>query len=59
MQLVLEDDEANELRRLLEGALSELTSEIADTDNPQYSRDLQARRDLLRAVEEKLAPAGS
>lgn len=59
MQLVLEDDEANELRRLLEGALSELSSEIADTDNPQYSRDLQARRDLLRAVEEKLAPAGS
>jgi hypothetical protein len=59
MQLVLEDDEVRELRSLLIAALSELTSEIADTDNAQFSRDLQARRAVLRSVEEKLASAGA
>jgi hypothetical protein len=54
MQLPLEDDEVAELSRLLSGALSELSSEIADTDNAQYSRELRARRDLLRAIEQKL-----
>jgi hypothetical protein len=54
MQLVLEENEAAELRHLLSGALSELSSEIANTDNAQYTRELRARRDLLRAVEEKL-----
>ena len=47
MELGLSDEEANELRRLLEGALSELSSEIADTDNAMYVRELRARRDSL------------
>lgn len=58
MQLVLEENEAAELRRLLSGALSELSSEIADTDNAQYTRELRARRELLRAIEEKLQAGG-
>ena len=59
MQLALDDNEVRELRGLLASALSELTSEIADTDNAQFSRDLQARRDVLRAIEGKLAAEGS
>jgi hypothetical protein len=56
MQLELEDEEAAELRRLLMGALSELSSELAGTDNAAYARQLRARRDLLRSIEEKLGP---
>jgi hypothetical protein len=58
MELRLSDDEAEELRRLLTGALSELSSEIADTDNAQFVRELRAQRDLLRSVEQKLAAGG-
>ncbi len=56
MQLGLQEEEAAELRRLLMGALSELSSEIADTDNAGYARQLRARRELLRSIEEKLGP---
>jgi len=54
MQLEIDDIEAEELRRLLSGALSELSSEIADTDNAQFARDLRARRDVLRQIGERL-----
>jgi hypothetical protein len=54
MQLELDDGEADELRRLLDGALGELSSEIADTDNAQFGRQLRTRRDLLRAIRERL-----
>jgi len=54
MQLELDDSEVEELRRLLSGALGELSSEIADTDNAQFARELRARRDALRGIEERL-----
>lgn len=54
MQLELTEAEAAALRQLLEGALGELSTEIADTDNAQFARDLRARRDSLRAVLERL-----
>ncbi len=59
MELGLSDEEANELRRLLEGALSELSSEIADTDNAMYVRELRARRDSLRGILERLGAVSS
>ncbi|MGH9045452.1 MAG: hypothetical protein ACRDVP_11620 [Acidimicrobiales bacterium] len=54
----LERDEANELARLLDGALGEMSSEIADTDNPSYARELRARRELLRSALSKIHGAG-
>jgi hypothetical protein len=58
MDLQLEDEEAIELRRLLTEALSELGSEIADTDNASFRRTLRARRELLEGVRSKLVGAG-
>ena len=54
MQLELDDADVRELRTLLAGALGDLSSEIANTDNAQYVRDLRARRDRLRAIGERL-----
>jgi hypothetical protein len=60
MQVELDTAEVAELRSLLTSALGDLSSEIAGTDNPQFVRELQARRDLLRSIEERLeAPATS
>jgi hypothetical protein len=56
MQLELSDAEVAELRQLLDSALGELSTEIADTDNAQFARELRARRDALRAVQERLGP---
>jgi len=55
MQLELDQSEVEALRSLLSGALGELSSEIADTDNAAYARELRARRDLLRSVQERLS----
>jgi transposase len=57
MDLKLEDDEVVELRRLLTEALSDLGSEIADTDNANFRRTLRARRELLKGVRDKLVSA--
>ena len=54
MHLDLNDDEAEALRSALDQSLSELTSEIADTDNHAYRAGLQANRDLLRSVRSRL-----
>ena len=58
MELTLTDMEATELRDLLDGSLGDLSSEIADTDNPSYRLALRERRDRLRSVRDKLPAAG-
>jgi hypothetical protein len=58
MQLDLTDVEAGELRDLLDASLGDLSSEIADTDNPSYRLALKERRERLRGVQQKLGGAG-
>ena len=58
MQLTLTDTEATELRDLLDGALGDLSSEIADTDNPSYRLALKERRTRLQATRAQLAAVG-
>ncbi|MGA2835287.1 MAG: hypothetical protein ABSF84_01690 [Acidimicrobiales bacterium] len=58
MQLTLTDSEATELRDLLDGALGDLSSEIADTDNAGYRASLKERREALRAVRAQLESVG-
>lgn len=49
MSVVDEGDRA-ELRDLLDGTLGDLSSEIADTDNPSYRAALRRRRERLERV---------
>ena len=58
MELTVTEAEATELRDLLDGSLGDLSSEIADTDNPSYRLTLKERRDHLRSVLDKLAGGG-
>jgi len=58
MELTLSEAEANELRTLLDGSLGDLSSEIADTDNPSFRLALKERRTHLQAVRALLGPAG-
>jgi hypothetical protein len=58
MELTLTDAEAAELRDLLDGSLGDLSTEIADTDNPSYRLSLKARRSHLRSVRARLTPVG-
>ena len=58
MQLTLTDTEATELRDLLDGALGDLSSEIADTDNPGYRLGLKERRTHLQALRAGLVEVG-
>jgi hypothetical protein len=53
-QLELAPEEVEVVRDVLSSAISDLSPEIADTDNPEYRRELQARRELLRAVVARL-----
>ena len=54
MKLQLDDEQARELRDLLAEALRELSSEIADTDDPTFQRKLRSRRQHLQGVAEQL-----
>ena len=58
MELTLDEAEAAELRDLLDGTLGDLSSEIADTDNPRYRTALKERRTRLQAVRARLESAG-
>ncbi len=58
MQLTLTETEATELRDLLDGSLGDLSSEIADTDNPGYRLALKERRGRLQTVRAQLAAVG-
>ncbi len=55
MDLVLSEDEAIDLRTLLDGTLGDLSMEIADTDNPALRVALKERRDRLRGVRQRMA----
>jgi|GEM_PF-848664 len=54
MQLTLTEDEATELRNLIDGSLGDLSSEIADTDDPNFRLGLKARRIRLQSVRAQL-----
>jgi hypothetical protein len=53
-EITLTDDEKEALILLLEGSLSDLSFEIADTDRKSFRDQLKARRDLLRKVLDSL-----
>jgi len=53
-EITLTDDEKEALILLLEGSLSDLSFEIADTDRKNFRDQLKARRDLLRKVLDSL-----
>lgn len=50
MLLELTEGQCAELQQLLEGALGQLSSEIAGTDDPEFRQGLRERRALLEAV---------
>lgn len=57
MELQLDDTQARELHDLLTQTLGDLSSEIADTDNPTFQRMLRDRRDQLRAILQQIDSA--
>ncbi len=59
MELTLTEPEATEVRDLIDGSLADLSSEIADTDNPSYRMALKERRIRLQAVRLQLGLIGS
>lgn len=56
-RLELTSEEATELDDLLEGAVSDLSMEIANTDSYDYRNKLKQRRDTLAAIRRKLQAA--
>jgi hypothetical protein len=54
MILDLSQEVADELRVTLEQVIGDMSSEIADTDNPAYRRGLDASRERLRSVHSQL-----
>ncbi len=57
MMLELSEPLAEELDNTLGEVLGEMSGEIADTDNPVYRRNLEARRERLRAIRSLLEAA--
>jgi len=55
MEVQLSDDEVRELSLLLDGALGELSEEIAGTDNARYRATLRDRRQHLVTIRQKLS----
>jgi len=54
MELELTNEEVVALREALDDVLGDLSSEIADTDNPNYRAGLSRHRDVIRQVRERL-----
>ena len=50
VELSLSDEDARLLRDLLEQVISDMSPEIADTDNPAFRRELISRRVALRRL---------
>jgi len=50
MNIELTESQRTELQELLRGSLADLSSEIADTDNPSYRNGLRDRREALESV---------
>ena len=59
MELSLTDEDVQVLRDVLHTVISDLSPEIADTDNPEYRRKLRAHREGLRRIVDKLDRAGT
>ncbi len=59
MKVELSDELSEELGVTLATVISDMSSEIADTDNPGYRRELQARRARLRSIVGSFAPVTS
>ncbi len=58
MRIELTDEQAADLRELLQGTLGDLSSEIAATDNAAYREGLRRRRGSLESVLELLGAQG-
>lgn len=56
MMLELSDDVAEELRDTLEQVISDMSSEIADTDNARFRAGLLERRARLQQALGQLSP---
>ena len=56
MELQLNEQELDALRQVLDSAIGDLSSEIADTDNPTYRKGLNDYRDALRSISSRIAP---
>lgn len=56
MNLNLTDPQAEELDRVLQGALGDLSHEIAATDNARYRAKLIARRKVLDSIAAQVQP---
>ena len=54
MHLELTGEEITELRSALDMVVSDLSPEIADTDNADYRAMLRQRRECLRSVRDRL-----
>ncbi len=54
MILDLSQPLAEELRACLEEVIGDMSGEIADTDNPKYRRELEARRERLKSIHSQL-----
>jgi hypothetical protein len=50
MLIELNETQCAELQRVLEQSLGDLSTEIADTDNPQYREGLRERRAVLESI---------
>jgi len=50
MQLELTAEDTEVLQEALDSVVRDLSLEIADTDNAEFRRGLQARRDRLQAL---------
>lgn len=54
MHLEMTNDEHRALRDVLAAVLSDMSMEIADTDNAGYRAGLRERRALLQSIQAKL-----
>lgn len=50
MNVQLTEDQARVLRAVLDDVLGDLSTEIADTDNPSFRASLETRRDTVRDI---------
>lgn len=57
MQLSLSDDEAKLLRRLLTQWVSEVKSEVANTERYEWRQDMKRDGATVKAIVERLGPA--
>jgi hypothetical protein len=57
MILELSESLAEELKSTVAEVVGDMSSEIADTDNPGYRRQLEERRERLRSIHAQLESA--